>query len=472
MQMSHVHSLLAGVRTSSEKVFSVVNPYSKETIAKVSITSGEQIALAVSEAKKEVQNLLPAYEIHSILMAAAELIRRRSDDFIKTLVQETGFSVSDARGEISRGLDTLVTSAEEAKRLRGDTVPMNANPAQDHRLALTIRVPVGVVCAITPFNSPFNAVMHKLGPALAGGNAVLLKPSEYAPLTPSLICDALLEAGLTPARISLVNGGAEVGRALLAHQGIDFYSFTGSTAVGRIVQAGAGLRRTQLELGSIACTVVCGDAELHKAIPKIARASFRKAGQVCTSIQRLYVERSIVSLVSEALVQAAKEFKTGDPADSHTSLGPMISLQDTKRAHEWIEEAVQLGAKVECGGFIHEDILAATLLSDVRPGMKVLEQEIFAPVVSIIPFDGLDQAIDAINEMEFGLAVGIFTQNIRDALTAARKIRVGSVYINDTSSSRTDSMPYGGVKASGFGREGPAYCIREMTEERVIVFGD
>ena len=244
MQMNHINSLIAGVRTSNDKVFSVVNPYSKETIARVSITSVEQIALAVSEAKKEVENLLPAYEIHSILMAAAVLIRQRSDDFVKTLVQETGFSVADARGEISRGLDTLVTSAEEAKRLRGDTVPMNANPAQDHRLALTIRVPVGVVCAITPFNSPFNAVMHKLGPALAGGNAVLLKPSEHAPLTPSLICDALLDAGLPPARISLVNGGAEVGRALLAHQGIDFYTFTGSTAVGRIVQAGAGLRRT------------------------------------------------------------------------------------------------------------------------------------------------------------------------------------------------------------------------------------
>jgi hypothetical protein len=314
----------------------------------------------------------------------------------------------------------------ERLRSLGQTVPLDGNPGQQDRLGFTIRVPVGVVCAITPFNSPLNAVLHKVGPALAAGNAVILKPSGYTPVTASMLCDALLDAGLPPGLISLMNGEAEVGQCLLNDQGIDFYAFTGSTRVGRLIQAGAGLRRTQLELGSIACTIVCADADLSIAIPKIARASFRKAGQVCTSIQRLYVEASILEEVTSRLVKAAAEMPCGDPRRPETLVGPMISVSEAQRAFDWIQEASDQHACVEHGGQRDGAVLQPTVLSNVRPGMSVIDREIFAPVVSMLPIDNLHEAIQGINSMQFGLAAGIFTKDLSRALTAARAIKVGA----------------------------------------------
>jgi succinate-semialdehyde dehydrogenase/glutarate-semialdehyde dehydrogenase len=324
------------------------------------------------------------------------------------------------------------------------------------------------VCAITPYNSPFNAVLHKIAPALAAGNSVILKPSPYTPLTAALLCEAFLEAGIPDGLVSLVNGGAEVGSWLLEEQGINFYSFTGSTRVGRIIQAGAGLRRTQLELGSIAATLVCADADLDAALPKIARAAFRKAGQVCTSIQRLYVEEAIADEVRERLIRLASAMPCGDPRDPAVKIGPMISMSDAERAASWIREAQKTGARVDHGGTRSGAVLQPTILGDVRPGMKVVDEEIFAPVVSILPVDNLDTAIAGINSAPFGLAVGVFTRDIGKALNAARHIAVGGIHINETSSSRVDGMPYGGQKDSGFGREGPRYAIREMTDEKVV----
>lgn len=463
-----VGTLIDGHRLKGHSTFSVLDRYTQSQVAEVAMSSAEQVAQAVKVARKCLEVVVSPYDRAEILHRAGEIIQERRSTFVDTIVAEAGFTLVDAQSEITRALDTLTLSAEEAKRLLGQTVPLDGNPGQQDRFGFTIRLPVGIVCAITPFNSPLNAVLHKVGPALAAGNALILKPSGYTPITASLLCDALLDAGLPPGLISLINGEAEVGQHLLNNPGIDFYAFTGSTRVGRLIQAAAGLRRTQLELGSIACTIVCADADLDAAIPKIARASFRKAGQVCTSIQRLYVEASIAEEVTARLVKAAAAMPCGDPRKTETMVGPMISVHEAERASMWIKEASDQHARIEHGGYREGPVLQPTVLGNVRSGMAVIDREIFAPVVSVLPVADVNEAIRGINAMPFGLAAGIFTRDLKQAFTAARTIKVGAVHVNETSSSRVDSMPYGGIKDSGFGREGPAYAVREMTDERVV----
>ncbi len=461
-------TLIGGRRLAGEHHFAVYDRYSQLKVADVASVTREQVAQAVRTARNAFGQVPVPYERSRILRRVAELIDARRDAFIDLMVTEAGFTPADSTGEIERALDTCQLCAEEAKRITGEMVALDGNRGQHNRLGFTLRTPVGVVCAITPFNAPLNAVIHKVAPALAAGNAVILKPSGYTPLTASLTCEQFLEAGLPPDLLALVQGDAQAGTWLLEEQGIDFYTFTGSTRVGKLIQAGAGLRRTQLELGSIACTIVCADADLDAAVPKIARATFRKAGQVCTSIQRLYVERSVEEAVTQRLVKEARAMPAGNPRDPAIRVGPMITEVEAKRAETWLAEAIQREALVECGGTRTGPVLQPTILSRVAPGMKVIDQEIFAPIVSILPFDNLSAAIDSINATPFGLATGVFTSHLERAFSAARAVRSGAVHINETSSSRVDGMPYGGVKESGFGREGPKYAIREMTDEKVV----
>lgn len=462
-------TLIGGRRDAGEHLFAVHDRYTHARIAEVHAATRAQVAEAVRVARAAVSKAPPPYDRARILRRAAELMTQKREMLIDLTVAEAGFTLAEAGSELLRALDTLELCAEEAKRITGEMMPLDGNPGQQNRIGFTIREPVGIVCAITPFNSPLNAVLHKLAPALAAGNAVLFKPSGYTPLTASLICDLLLEAGLPPGLLALLHGmEADVGSWLLEEQDIDFYAFTGSTRVGRLIQAGAGLRRTQLELGSIACTIVCDDADLDAALPKLARASFRKAGQVCTSIQRLYVARSRCDEVTRRMTLAAAAMPAGDPRLAATEVGPMITQAQAMRAESWIAEARQAGAIVEAGGRRERSVLAPTVLSRALSGMKVIDQEIFAPVVSLIPFDDLGQAIRDINATPFGLASGIFTRDLNHAFAAARSIKAGAVHINETSSSRADGMSYGGVKQSGFGREGPRYAIRDMTDEKVI----
>ena len=462
-------TLIDGRREAGEQLFEVQDCYTEAPIAQVHAATQVQVAQAVRVARKAVPQAPPPYERARILRRAAELMLQRREMLIDLTVAEAGFTLAEAGSELLRAVDTLELSAEEAKRISGEMMPLDGNPGQQNRIGFTVREPVGIVCAITPFNSPLNAVLHKLAPALAAGNAVLFKPSGYTPLTASALCDLLLEAGLPPGLLALLHGmDGAVGSWLLAEQDIDFYAFTGSTRVGRLIQAGAGLRRTQLELGSIACTIVCDDADLDAALPKLARAAFRKAGQVCTSIQRLYVAASVCDEVTRRLTMAAAAMPAGDPRSATTQVGPMITQAQAVRAQGWIAEAVQAGAHVEVGGGRRGPVLEPTVLSRTGSGMKVVDQEIFAPVVSLIPFDDLGQAIRQINSTPFGLASGIFTRDLNRAFTAARSIKAGAVHINETSSSRADGMSYGGVKDSGNGREGPRFAMREMSDEKVI----
>lgn len=462
--------LIGGEWVAGEGSFPVIDKFTGEVLAEVASASAVQVTEAVASAKRsfETQPLEP-YGRYEILHRAAGLIEQRRDELVRTIVAETGFTISDAGSEVSRCVQTMLLSAEEAKRITGEMVPIEAAPGQAHRMAYTIRVPLGVVCAITPFNSPLNTVTHKVAPALAAGNTVVLKPANYTPFTASILCEVLLEAGLPRGHLNLLQGdGRDVGRWLLENEEISFYTFTGSTAVGKIIQRTVGLRRTSLELGSIASTIVCEDADLEWAVPRCVSASFRKAGQVCTSVQRLYVHEEVLDEFTNHLVQRTARAKVGNPLDPDTLVGPMIDVREAERAEAWLHEAVAQGARVVHGGRREGSLLEPTVLLDARPEMRVMCEEIFAPVISIVPYRFFDDAVARVNDTPYGLAAGVFTSNLNRAIQATRKLHVGGVHINETSSSRADLMPYGGTKESGFGREGPKYSIREMTEERLV----
>lgn len=444
--------------------------FDDQVYGEMAVASPAQVDAAIGSAVRAVRECPVApYEMYRILMETSRIIDGRARHFIDLLRDEAGFTKADSENEVGRCVQTLELSAEEAKRLNGQLVPMQAAKGSTNRLGYTLRVPRGLVCAITPFNSPLNTLTHKVGPGLAGGNAVLIKPSNLTPLTAVELCKALLDAGLPSRRIALVNGpGSSIGQQLLEDPRINFYAFTGSTRVGKEIQRLAGLRGTQLELGSIASTIVCEDADQALAIPKILNAGFRKAGQVCTSVQRLYVDRRIADAFVPKLVEAARAMKAGNPADAATVIGPMISREAADRAHAWIEEAVASGARVLTGGRRHGNVIEPTILAQTEKSMKVYCEEIFAPVMSILEFDTLDEVIASANDTQYGLAAGLFTRDLSQALRTAQQLDFGGVHINEASSARVDVMPFGGVKDSGFGREGPAFAVQEMTEERLI----
>ncbi|MEY4363546.1 MAG: hypothetical protein RLZZ24_898 [Pseudomonadota bacterium] len=449
----------------------VRDKYKLDTFAEVTAADEAQVRMAVDAAHAAFRRGAPvAYERGQILDRAAQLLQARIDDFVHTMQCEAGFTESDAAGEVRRCMQTLALSAEEARRLAGDVIPLAGAPGAAGRMGFTLRVPLGVVAAITPFNSPLNTVAHKVAPAFAAGNAVVLKPSSFTPLTACLLAEVLQEAGLPHGFLSVLHGSADVVKQLQADERVRFFAFTGSTEVGRQIQQRAGLRRTQMELGSIACTILCDDANLDAALPKVVNAGFRKAGQVCTSVQLLLVHQSLMQEVEKRLVPLVQALRFGDPKEPQTFVGPVISEDNAMRIESWINEAVAAGAKRLVGGARQGAVVPPTLLTQIRDDMKVGCNEIFGPVVAIVPFDTLAQAIERVNATPFGLATGIFTNRLNDALLAAQKLEVGGVHVNETSSSRVDLMPYGGSKDSGFGREGPHYAVHEMTEERIVTF--
>lgn len=461
--------LVAGQWVDGVQTQPVLDKFRLTPCAMVHLPSREQVRQAVERADQAQRACaLTPYGRGEILDRAAVALERRADAVVDAMQREAGFTASDARGELARTLQTFRLSADEARRFAGELVPVEGAPNQAGRIGFTLRIPLGIVCAITPFNAPLNTVAHKVAPALAAGNAVVLKPSLHTPTPANLIAEALLDAGLPPALLSVLHGGAEVAGWLLDEPAVRFFAFTGSTEVGRSIQQRAGLRRTQMELGSIAFTIVADDADLDRALPKIVGAAYRKAGQVCTSIQTLLVHRSRIQEVSQRLQALVAALPYGDPLQAGTVVGPVISVESARRIESWIEAAVASGARRLAGGARVGAVVPPTLLADVDPSMTVSCQEIFGPVMSLVPYDSLDEAIERVNATPFGLATGVFTNRLADALHAARRLNVGGVHINETSSSRVDLMPYGGSKDSGFGREGPAHAVREMSEERVI----
>jgi succinate-semialdehyde dehydrogenase/glutarate-semialdehyde dehydrogenase len=461
--------LVAGTWTDGAATQPVLDKYRLEPCGRLHLPSRDQVTQAVAAAQAAfAASKLTPFQRGEILDRTAETLARRTDALVDALQREGGFTAADAKGELARTLQTFRLSADEARRFAGELVPIEGAPNQAGRIGFTLRVPLGVVCAITPFNAPLNTVAHKVAPALAAGNAVVLKPSTHTPTPANLMAEALLEAGLPPALLSVLHGGADVAGWLLDEPAVRFYAFTGNTEVGRAIQQRAGLRRTQMELGSIAFTIVADDADLERALPKIVNAAYRKAGQVCTSIQLLLVQRGVLPQVQDRLTATVRALPFGDPRVPQTVVGPVISEAAARRIESWIEQAISRGATRLAGGPRVGAVVPPTLLTNVDATMTVSCEEVFGPVMSIVPYDTLDEAIARVNATPFGLATGIFTNRLADALRAARTMQVGGVHVNETSSSRVDLMPYGGSKDSGFGREGPAHAVREMSEERMV----
>ena len=443
--------------------FTVLNKYTLEPLVDAHAPTPDQVdqALSIASAYKPPSG----YERGLLLAKVRDRLLAHRDLFIETLVAEAGFSIADASGEFERTSQTLLLSGEEARRIAGDMVPFEGAPGGAGRLGFTVRVPLGIVVAITPFNAPMNTVCHKVGPAIAAGNAVILKPSDKTPLTANLLAKCFAEAGAPTGMLQVLHGGAETANRLLDDPRPAFFAFTGSTAVGRAIQAKAGLRRTQMELGSIAATIVCADATIETAAQKCAAASFRKAGQVCTSIQLLFVDASVREQFSALYLAHVGELKAGDPSDPQTDVGPMISEEAASRVADMVA-----GHTILAGGTRDRALMAPSVLLDPDINTRVVQEEIFGPVVSLLGCSNAGDAIATINSLPYGLATGVFTGSIETAMKAARALHVGGVHINETSSSRVDLMPYGGMKDSGFGLEGPRYAIDEMMDHRLITF--
>jgi succinate-semialdehyde dehydrogenase/glutarate-semialdehyde dehydrogenase len=454
----------------TEGTVPVTDKYSGEVIGEVDQASRVQVEAAVATAKRSFEcKTLDVPQRYAILMKMASLLEHHRDELARLITAESGMPIADATVEVGRAVQTFITAAEESKRLTGEMVPIEAAPGQSNRMAFTIRVPRGVVCGITSFNAPLNMVAHKVAPALASGNTIVLKPSDLTPFSATRLFELLLEAGCPPEHLNLIHGaGSLIGPWLVENRDIAFFTFTGGTAVGKWLRERIGLRPIALELGSISATIVCEDADLARAAARCAASGFRRAGQMCTSTQRLFVQRDVVDRFSTELIRAVRSLKVGDPHDPATDVGPMISEGEAMRAESWVREAVEGGARLVEGGRRQGALLYPTILTEVRPSMHVMCEEIFAPVLSIVPFADFDEAIREVNDTPFGLAAGLFTRNLTRALTAARRIHVGVVHLNEPSSSRVDLIPFAGVKDSGMGREGPKYAMQEMTEERLI----
>ncbi|MGD6961248.1 aldehyde dehydrogenase family protein [Fictibacillus phosphorivorans] len=459
-----------GVWKEKTEVLEVLNKYTQNVEAAIARSEKKDVDEAVEGAKEAYKETFSAYDRYLVLTNAARLLLEKKEEFARVLVAEVGKPIRDSRVEVERAAQTLEISAEEAKRIHGEGVPVESAPGSENRMAFTLRVPVGVIAAITPFNVPLNLVCHKIGPALAAGNAVVLKPAEVTPLCALMLAEVFKEAGLPDGRLQVITGdGAEVGGWLLENQDVKMFTFTGSPRVGEIIRQKAGLRKVSLELGNNSATIVHKDADLDKAAALIANKSFNNAGQVCISVQRVYVHQDVKTPFIQLLKDKTEELQSGNPLDETTDIGPMIRQAEAERVEEWVNEAVSDGATLVTGGRRNGAFYEPTILSDVKSDMKVCKQEVFGPVVGIDTYATIDEVIEQVNDSDYGLQAGLFTNDLAFAMKAAKEIEVGGLIVNDASAYRVDHMPYGGVKKSGTGKEGPRYAIEEMTEERIIV---
>lgn len=467
--------LVGGEWVDRPEKIEVLYPYTGEVIGRVPRGTEEDVLTAVERAREGFRKMssLTAYERYSLLMKAAELLRNRSEEFAKTLVLEVGKTIREARAEVARAIQTLVFSAEEAKRIGGETFPVDAHPNGAGKVGFYVRVPVGLVSAITPFNFPLNLSMHKLAPALACGNAVILKPSERTPLTPLMFAELLLEAGLPPEALSVIPGYGDVGRAMTTHPAVRVVSFTGSKKVGELITRQAGIKKVVLELGSNSAVVLHRDGSVERAVEKTVLGGYAIAGQVCISVQRVFVHEEVFPEFIQKLREKVRTLRVGDPMEEETDVGPMISTEDVSRIRDWIEEAVQEGAKLETGGVACAEkgaLFEPTVVSLVPPQTKLFREEAFAPVVVVNPYREVEEAIEMINSSEYGLQLGVFTENLKVAWEFIQKAEVGGVLVNEGPTFRVDHQPYGGFKNSGIGREGPKFAVEDYTEVKTVIF--
>ncbi|MDX6591725.1 MAG: hypothetical protein QOJ13_921 [Gaiellales bacterium] len=463
--------LVDGEWYETGETIDVTSPYDGSVVAKVAYGGAQDAKRAIDAAARAMESPLPAHKRAAVLDRVAELLAERRDEFAHTIAQEAGKPITTAGVEVDRAVQTITFSALEARRLAGEVVPMDAHPAGENKLGVVLRVPVGVVGAISPFNFPLNLVAHKVGPAFAAGCAVVLKPAGATPLSALLLAQAFADAGQPAGWLNVIVGrSSEIGDAITKDERVRMITFTGSSDVGWGIRQRAHKKKVSLELGNSTPLIVLADADLEKAASAIALNGYAFAGQSCISIQRVYVEDSAHDALMEKLVPKVKALKVGDPLDPDTQVGPVIDEESRDRIKTWIDEAVQKGAKLAAGGEIGDDgLLRPTLLDEVSLDMKVACNEVFGPVVTVGRVSGLDEGIEHANGTVYGLQGGIFTQDISKALRAARELDFGGVTINEAPTFRADQMPYGGVKESGNTREGPKFAVHEMTEPRVVI---
>ncbi|WNN76160.1 aldehyde dehydrogenase family protein [Lysinibacillus capsici] len=455
----------------AEESYELASPYSGEVIAHVAKASIQDVEKAIEGAQQAFQSFkkTTAYERAEILYKVVDIMRQRKEELAEILALEAGKPIVAGLAEIDRTIATYQFAAEGAKQAKGETVPMDAAPGAGDRIGWTKREPLGVISAITPFNFPFNLVAHKLGPAFAVGNTVVLKPATQTPLSAIVMAEILRDAGLPDGALQIVTGsGGELSDTLVTHPYVKKVTFTGSGKVGLKIKEKVGLRKVTLELGSNAAVIVEPSTPINKIISRCVSGAFNFAGQVCISLQRIYVHSSIIDEFTKAFVAETEKLIVGDPLEKTTDVSAMINPNEVERIREWIEEAQEQGAMIATGGVFTERTLTPTVMTNVSADMKIVCQETFAPIVSIVSYETLDDAIRLVNESDLGLNAGIYTNILSDALYAADELQAGAVIINDIPTFRVDNMPYGGVKMSGYGREGIKWAIEEMTDMKFI----
>lgn len=463
--------LINGVWKDKDLKKEVLNKYSRETVARTSISEKADVDNAINAAKQSLEESFNPYKRYEVLKTTSEKLIENKHEIAKVLALEVGKPIHEARGEVERAALTMEISAEEAKRITGEGIPIESAEGSENRQAWTVRVPVGVVAAITPFNVPLNLVCHKVGPAIAAGNSVVLKPAEATPLSALILAEILDDAGLPKGRLNLVTGkGSEIGKWLTLNNDVDLFTFTGSPEVGQQIVENAGIRKVLLELGNNSATIIHKDADVESCVKQVGQKSFNNAGQVCISVQRVYLHEMIYDEFLAKLKRFTNDLVIGNPLNTDTDIGPMIDEKEAIRVEEWVKDAQNQGAIVETGGKRDEVFFQPTVLSNVRNDMKVCREEIFGPVVAVDKYSDQDEVISKVNDSQYGLQAGLFTNDLGFVMKAAKEIEVGGLIVNDTAGYRVDHMPYGGIKNSGSGKEGPKYAIEEMTEEKLVVF--
>ena len=446
-------------------------PYDGTPVGEVPHAGPEVLEEAIAAAQKGFREMreLANYERADLLLKIADLIRRDLAEYTFIVCSETGKPIKEARVEIERSLQTLMAAAHEARQLHGEVVPMDFSATGRGRMAMTMREPIGVIGCITPFNVPLNLALHKVAPAFAAGNAVVHKPATKTPLSALRLGRTMAEAGVPKGAYNVITGsGAQIGMALAAHSSLAMLTFTGSLEVGRTIKSRAGFKKVTLELGNNSAVIIEPDSDIRTAISRTVQGAFAHSGQVCISVQRAFVHQSIVNEFVERVKAATETLKIGHPYEETTDISSLIDEAEAIRVENWIQEAIQGGAQVVTGGKRKYATLTPTVLLNVPAACRISCHEAFGPVLAVYPYEDLDQAIERANATPYGLQAGIFTSNIQRAFRAARRLEVGGVMIDDIPMFRADHMPYGGVKESGTGREGPRYAIEEMTEIKLV----
>ena len=462
--------LIGGEWAETGDWIDVASPFSHETVARVAKGGAEETRRAIDAAEQALAEPLPAHKRAEILVRVAGYLGKRHDEVARTISDEAGKPMKAARVEARRAMSTYTFAAVEARKLAGEMVPMDASQAGEGKLAFTLRRPIGIVGAISPFNFPLNLVAHKLAPALAAGCPVVLKPASQTPLSALLLAELETEAGLPPGWLNVLVGPAsEIGDVLIEDERVKALTFTGSGAVGWKLAERAPKKRVKLELGNATPVIIADDADIDTAAQAMAANAFSFAGQSCISVQRIYVEAPAYDRFLEGFLPRVEELRLGDPADEETDVGPVIDEDARERILEWIDEARAGGARVLTGGELDGELIRPTVIADAGPELKVSCDEVFGPVCTVNSVGSLDEAIELANGTRYGLQAGIFTTKLETALRAAQELEFGGVIVNEAPTFRADQMPYGGVKDSGNTREGPAYAVRELTEERLVV---